>query len=230
MNKIFKYVFLTYLFLFIPLNNAYAECSREEYNLYEKHKDEFKVEYEYNQNTDKYDLIFKNPLSDHFIMWVGDVSEELCDVSNLNEIKCPGYSVGEYYVYIFGKAANCKTVVSSYLMKLSFNKYYTDPVCADASEFILCSPSYDKEISYEDFIYRVNLYKETRKTEEENIVGDDDAEPIGFGEAIENTFYDIVSFVKANIFLVITSIVAVILLIVIVTSVVRKQRKRWRLE
>ena len=228
MKSIYKYfIFLFVIFLF-PMMYSKAECSNKELNLFLKYQEDFKITSVFNSNNEMYTVTFHNPLPDTFGYQIIGYVDFDCNESDPQKKECSYFPVGSYLINIIGRTDSCNDIMSSFEKRLAYNEYYLDPVCEDIPEFVLCSPSYDKKISYEEFINRVNLYKsektdviEFEGTEEEN-------------QEKDNVFlkaYDkIKTFIMDNLILVLTILTSIIMIVIIIIASVKRYKSRWKLE
>lgn len=222
-----RYILFLLLIIVIPINKAYADC-KDELKEIEDIKDEFKITYEYVPDVTEYGgyiLTFYNPNSIKYKFDMYKPTDLTCNEENEYYTKCYYYLPGVYMVNIKSTNNSCKDILNQIELKLPYNKYSKEPVCEGIEDFVLCKPTYDKEIDYETFLQRVEVYKKTLtelEEKEENKI----EEPI-----IEKTTSEkIIDYIMKNIFIIVTMIVATILLIILIVSMIKKHRERWRLE
>ena len=90
-------------------------------------------------------------------------------------------------------------------------------MCKGNEEFVLCQPTYDKDIDYDTFKERLEVYKKTKtennaknnNTKKENIV---------------------INYIKNNIVQVSLIAISLVLVIIIIISIAKRQKKSRRLE
>lgn len=221
--KYIKYILFLLLIIVIPINKTYADCKKELKEI-ENIKDEFKITYEFVDNSG-YILTFYNPDSSKYTIDIYKPNDLTCIEDNEYYTKCHYYMPGTYLAKIKSTNKSCKEELNKILLSLPYNEFSKDPVCEGIEDFILCKPTYDKEIDYETFLQRVEVYKKTLtelEEKEENKI----EEPIE-----EKTIYEkITDYLIKNIFIIVTIIIAVILLIILIVTIIKNYRERWKLE
>lgn len=223
--KHIKYILLMFIFLIFPLN-AYAKCSDEDKNLYNQYKDKFKVEKTFNKDTLTYNVKFYNPMPDSFKYDGNFISSDIysCIDDNNGIITCDRGYVGNYIIRVVGITPNCNDELDKFELELSFNKYYNNPICEGIEDFVLCDPTYGKEIDYDTFVSRVNTYRRT-KTEEQSKIEEEPKE-----NKVKVFFENILEFTEDNLGLIILAVVAIIILIILIIMIIKSYKKRWKLE
>lgn len=222
MNKLKYLLSLAIVFIVLP-NIIYADCTVEERKHFKEIEDEYKVTYEFNKDTETYDITLFNPEPETYDYLIFDEKIfEKCETINENETKCKNIPSQDINMEIVGITDTCtdsfKEVVI-YLLKR--NNYWEDPLCEGIEEFVLCQPTYDKEIDYDTFVSRVNTYKKTKQREAAK--EDNDKKQ----NSILNKAFD---FIKENIFQLIVGIIFIIVIIVTIILTAKSIRKRRRLE
>lgn len=172
MNK-FKYLSSILIVSVMNIHTVLASCTQEEINTFKRIEDDYTVKYEFDKSTKTYNLYFtasKPELYDYVIRY----NEKLnCEEVNDTLSKCMGFKSGEYTIQIIGKTQTCNHLFKEFTLKLpKYNKLSEDPLCEGIEEFVLCNPSYEKEIDYESFVSRVEIYKKKNKpATEDNLTG-----------------------------------------------------------
>ncbi|MBQ9854238.1 MAG: hypothetical protein IJO57_04315 [Bacilli bacterium] len=222
-----RYLLLLLLIIVIPINKAYADC-KEELKEIEDIKDEFQITYEYVPDVTEYGgyiLTFYNPNKDKYYYDMFKPDNLECIEENEYYTKCYYYFPTMYSSEIRSTNKLCKESLHTVFIDLPYNEFSKDQVCEGIEDFVLCKPTYDKEIDYETFLQRVEVYKKTL-TELEEKEESKLEEPI-----IEKTTSEkIIDYIMKNIFIIVTMIVATILLIILIVYMIKKHRERWRLE
>ena len=223
MNKT-KYL-LTTLSLFIMLPSiTYAECTKEEINHFKEIEDDYKVSYEFNKETKDYNITFTMPYEEIYSFSykrskTGDYDAEI--ENDILTIKEYGYQPGEMIVEIIGSSETCNSTLKTIRLKLAkYNSYSEDPLCSGIEEFVLCQPTYEKEIDYDTFVSRVNTYKKARNINDSKIDENDNNSHI----------LTILNFIKANLFNIIIISAFIIITITTVIISVKSVKKSRRLE
>ena len=179
MNKL-KLLAIFSLFILLP-NVTYADCTKEEKDYFKQVEKEYKVTYKFNQETDDYTLIFYNPYPERYTFLYENSDSNGIDFDydgNTMILYISGFSSGVYDYEIVGITDTCDDTLKEGTVNLTKrNNYYNDPLCEGIEEFVLCQPTYDKEIDYDTFVSRVNTYK---KTKQEKVVDEPqkETEPI----------------------------------------------------
>ena len=222
MNKLKYLLSLAIVFIVLP-NIIYADCTVEERKHFKEIEDEYKVTYEFNKDTETYSATFYSPEPDNYdYMLFDNVFITNCKTISDSEVKCENLPGKTYYMQITGRSSTCNDVLKeTYLNFSKKNSYWDDPLCEGIEEFVLCQPTYDKEIDYDTFVSRVNTYKKTKQRE----VAKEDNEKKQ--NSILNKTFD---FIKENIFQLIVGIIFIIVIIVTIILTAKSIRKRRRLE
>lgn len=221
--KYIKYILFLLLIIVAPINKTYANC-KEELKEIENIKDEFKITYEYVDNSG-YILTFYNPDSSKYTIDMYKPKDLTCNEENEYYKKCYYYMPGTYFASIKSTSKSCKDELYNIFLSLPYNEFSKDPVCEGIEDFVLCKPTYDKEIDYETFLQRVEVYKKTlaeQKEKEENKIEEPSEE--------KKIYEKITDYLMENIFIIVTIIIAVILLIILIVFIIRNYRERWKLE
>lgn len=222
--KNIRHLFLMFIFLIFPLK-GYAICNDETKSLYDKYKDEFRITSRYDRNTNLYEVTFYNPLPDSFrFEYDPNFNTNDCKNGDENTLICNYISLNEYLFYIYGITSSCSDIVGYNLLNVSYNVFATDSLCEGIEEFVLCDPTYDKEIDYDTFYSRVNTYKKSKAEEKAK----EEIEPKVNKFSV--FWEDTKEFLLDNLFIIITCIVGVIILIILIISIVKSYKRRWRLE
>lgn len=213
------------LSLFIP-STTYADCTKEEIDNFKEIEDEYKITYEFDKDTKTYTINFVNPNPGNYGYKLIYVKNEKTKLEyNLTTIIEKNYSKtnfssGNYIFEIYGNTDTCNEKLKSKTLVLpKYNKYSEDPLCEGIEEFVLCQPTYDKDIDYESFVSRVNSYKNkmsnTKKEEEPTVVKEENK---------------ILKYVKDNLIQIIIIIVFIIMVIITIILTAKSIRKSRRLE
>ena len=217
MNKQ-KYL-LTTLSLFIMLPSiTYAECTSEEIKHFKEIEDEYKVTYEFNIDNQRYNLMFYANETYDYVFDIKFEEETTCEEKDKNTIVCYNVIPSKYKVSIVGNTNTCNDTLKTINLTLAkYNPYYQDSICDGIEDFVLCQETYDKDIDYETFKSRVNIYKKNlQKKEKEikNVEGKDNA---------------INQYIKNNIIQIIITAVFTIAIIVTTVLTIKSSKKSRRL-
>lgn len=221
MNKKIKYITFGLLSFLVLMNTTMATCE-EDLNHLRTIQSKFKVTYELNQDETSYIVKMYNPEPDRYYYETitfnsnsSSVSKEIVD----NETILTNVNPGLYTYAISSVGNSCNMRLKEIDIKVPpIYKFYKDPLCTGNEEFILCQKNYDKEITYETFVSRMNSYMKEKKEKEQ--INQDNIKKIN----------PIIRLIKENIVSIIAISVLVIVLLVIVILGAKKYIKRRRLE
>lgn len=220
MNKL-KYLIFILTVLIMNSNTVLAACTQEEINTFKRIEDDYTVKYEFNKSTKTYDLYFSASKPKEFYYKIYYEGELDCQKHDEKTMKCNSFQSGEYPIEIVGMSNTCDDVMKFVVITLpKYNKLSEDPLCEGIEEFILCNPTYSKEIDYETFVSRVNTYKKNHIKEEENNETEE-------GKTNETTNKIIDYIVNNWINIVIISIFVILLIITIVVTYKNSRKSRY---
>lgn len=221
MEKI-KYSIFTIMLFLMFIANTYAACTEEEKNQFKKVEENYTVKYEFDKVTKTYTIYFKTPNPEKYRFQIYSEKKLECTKIEDNMSKCINFPPDEYDIEIIGTTNTCTEALKTINLKLpEYNKLSDDPLCKGIEEFVLCSPTYNKEIDYETFVSRVKTYKKTKEKKEpqENNVVE------------ENTFFEnILEYIKENLVQIIIILAFTILLTITMIITAKSMRKSRRLE
>lgn len=213
MSKKIYLLSLFSLFLLLP-HTSYADCTKEEIEHFKEIEDEYKVTYEFNKDTKDYTIKFHSSEPSKYDFGIYDANNLNCKDLNLEEYECDNVKPGEYKVGIFSLNESCDIPMKNITLKLpKYNDFSKDELCEGIEEFVLCQETYDKDITYEEFVSRTNTYKRTKRKEETK-----EKESEGkIKEYLENN--------SLQIIIALISSILVILIIILVTKSIKKSRR-----
>lgn len=215
-----KYIVLILMLSLLNINKTHAVCSKEEIDTFKKIENKFKVTYEFNKGSKDYTLKFKTPNQSSFDYIIYTDVKLDCEKINEEETECYNFPPNTYDLAIIGLTDTCDDELKTLTLKLDrYNSFSEDPLCEGIEEFVLCQPTYNKEVDYETFVSRVNTYKKTKLKEEQ--------------ERLENETQqenEIITYIKDNFIQII--IITIFVILVIITTIVsfKSIRKSRRLE
>jgi len=220
MNK-YKYIlFSTALFL-TNINISYAACTQEEIQNFKKIEDEYTIKYELDKSTKTYNLYFTSTMSEKYYYQIYADIELACTAVDSKTVKCINFPPDKYEILITGVTDTCQDILKTINIKLpKYNSLSEDPLCEGIEEFVLCNPSYEKEIDYDTFVSRVNTYKKTKNKKEEIASDIEDETHNKMLSKIEN-------YIKENwiqIIIIVIFIILVLITIIVTTKSIRKSR------
>lgn len=219
--KKYKYLLLSLLIpLLFPII-TYAECSKEDIDNFKEIEEQYKVTYEFDKETKLYSITFHNPNPEKYGYTIEHDDTEL-DLTTIKEEEFTQENTnpGKYEIRVITTNGECKNQLKKITLELSkYNSYSEDPICEGIEDFVLCQPTYDKEIDYDTFVSRVNTYKKNLK--EENAK----EEKLQVKE--ENK---IIEYIKENIIQIIIITIFIIMVVITIYLTIKTARKSRRLE
>ena len=209
------------LSLLIP-TIIYADCTKEEIDNFKEIQDEYKVTYEFDKDTKLYILTFYSPNPDMYDFISEDETVfSNCEVLDDNTAKCSNVKPNTYNFELVGVTTNCNETLKKIEITLpKHNEYYNDPLCEGIEEFVLCQPTYDKDIDYDTFVSRVNSYKKNHQ----NKPIDNNTK----GEVKEQN--KLIQYIHDNSFQIIIIVIFIIMVIITIILTAKSIKKSRRLE
>lgn len=172
MKKVKKILFVFSLLVVVP-NIVNAECEYNEKSKLQALSSNLNFTYNYKEIENGINS------SASFSITIGNLNPNLYIVdqnnirvvyyNNKKEITLNGYNPGSTIEFlIYGNSGECKGVeiMSNYITLPSYNRFYKDPVCNGVDDYKLCNRWSRVSLSYDDFVKKVNEYKEKIKPEE----------------------------------------------------------------
>lgn len=227
MSKKIYLLSLFSLFLLLP-HTSYADCTKEEIEHFKEIEDEYKVTYEFDENTQKYTVMLHSKDVRKYALIYQDyetmVNAEYYENGNELDFKIKNFNPGTYEFIIAGQTDTCKDILKRINVKLDkYNELSKNELCEGIEEFVLCQPTYDKEISYEEFVSRVNTYKKT-KSKKETIDGNKN------NNSIDKKISIVTDFIKANLQNIVIIAIFIIITIIAIILFAKSYKKSRRLE
>ena len=217
-----KYITLTLMLSLLFINKTYAACTQEEINEFKKIEDEFKVTYEFDINTKDYKVTFNNMYHEKYGYLI-DINMPLNKPSGGEKsetyLNIPS---GNYNIRIAMISKTCTDTLKTINLKLpGYNKFSEDALCEGIEEFVLCQPTYDKDIDYDTFVSRVKTYKNTKQKKENETQE----------KTEEKTVLDKIKYYpEENLIEFIIVLVFVLLMIITIIITTKTMKKSRRLE
>lgn len=214
-----KYIISTLILSLLCMNKTYAACTQEEINAFKKIEDDFKVTYKFDKTTNDYHITIYNPAPDDYAYtFKEDLNHMKYESGDGETLTFSGIKSGTYETIIIG-LKGCTDDLKTITFKLpKLNKYYQDPLCEGIDEFVLCEPTYSKEIDYETFKSRIQTYKKSKDNQKT-----ESTEP----QIKEN---QTLNYIKDNIYSIIIIIVFIVLVTITTIVTAKSIRKSRRLE
>lgn len=224
MNR-YKYLIFTIVLFLTCITNTYAACTQEEINEFKKVEDDYVVKYEFNKNSKTYTLQFEASLPNKYYYEISETENIMCKGIDETSIECDGFEADTYQIVIVGMTKTCNDILKTTTITLpKYNKYAEDPLCKGIAEFVLCTPTYGKEIDYDTFVSRVETYKKT-KIKNENIQDDDNEE-----DNDKELINKIKDYIQENLIQIIIITIFIILVVITIIITAKSIRKSRRLE
>lgn len=221
--KKYQYLFILSSLSLLFCQKVDASCTQEEINDFKKIESEYKITYEFNKDSKDYTVFFTRKEPDKFDYYI-DSADVKCDNIDENRAKCYNFKPQKYNIYIVGQTEECDDPLKEIILNLPYNSLSEDPLCEGIEDFVLCSPTYDKEIDYDTFVSRVNTYKKNKANQE------DKTEQNKEDNEKNNTLNTIIDYIKTNIFTIIVIVVFVVLITTTIILTTKQNKKSRRLE
>ena len=217
-----KVITIILVSLIINTNIIYAECTTEEQEYYKSIEDKYQTTYVFDKESRTYTMTLTYGDISTFTYTIDNDAIEYANTEVLaDKIVISNLIPGKYGISVVGVTDNCKEVFKTEEITLpEYNQFAYDPICEGIEEFVLCSPTYNKELDYDTFISRVNSYKKNKANQDKT---DNNTEE---KPTVKEWFKD-------NYMYFIYAIIGIIVLIVIaliIKVIYNHERKRRRLE
>ena len=222
------FVYFTIMIFFSCIFSVHASCTSYEIADLKEEADKIMITYKHlGAVVDEEGLIYYN----RFQVDVKNVSDDLY-ILYLDKIKLIPENViindtfinGTYNFDIYSN--KCEEMISRIKVHIpKFNIYSLDSLCNGISgeDFALCGKYYEYDVSYEDFVKRVNHYRSTS-----NIINDDNSDYVE-EDNDENIFDVLLKYIIKYKFYI-GIFLFLVLFIVILLMVIKKRRKMKVLE
>lgn len=216
-----KVITIILVSLIINTNIIYAECTTEEQEYYKSIEDKYQTTYVFDKESRTYTMTLTYGDISTFSYSIEGDGMEIANIEVTDKIIVSNLAPGQYIAFVVGLTDSCNDVLKKEEITLpQYNQYAYDPVCEGIEEFVLCNPTYDKELDYDTFISRVNSYKKNKANQDKT---DNNTEE---KPTIKEWFKDnYMYFIYAIIGIVVLLIIALI-----VKVIYNHERKRRRLE
>ena len=218
MKKIITIILVS---LIINTNIIYAECTTEEQEYYKSIEDKYQTTYVFDKESRTSTMTLTYGDISTFSYSIEGDGMEIANIEVTDKIIVSNLAPGQYIAFVVGLTDSCNDVLKKEEITLpQYNQYAYDPVCEGIEEFVLCSPTYNKELDYDTFISRVNSYKKNKANQDKT---DNNTEE---KPTIKEWFKDnYMYFIYAIIGIVVLLIIALIIKVIY-----NHERKRRRLE
>lgn len=217
-----KVITIILVSLIINTNIIYAECTTEEQEYYKSIEDKYQTTYVFDKESRTYTMTLTYGDISTFTYIIDNSAIEYANIESYDDrMVISNLIPGKYGIYVVGTTDSCDDLFKTEEITLpEYNQYAYDPVCEGIEEFVLCRPTYDKELDYDIFISRVNSYKKNKANQDKT---DNNTEE---KPTIKEWFKDnYMYFIYAIIGIVVLLIIALIIKVIY-----NHERKRRRLE
>ena len=224
-----KKIMFTILLLFSCVYYVDAACTNDEINELKDEANNIKITYKHlgavNDNDgyiyyNRFELYFRNVIDDFYIQFTNG-SNNIVKLTPLDGVITDYFINGTYYFNVYSN--NCNEKIKE--IKVHVPKFYVyslDRLCdgVDGDDFSLCGKYYEYDVSYEDFVTRVNYYRNIHDigNYEEEEEEEKKEEKLGILNIILNFI------TKYQIYIVIGLVFILIILIILI--VIRRKMKR----
>lgn len=162
MKDKYKYIMLMF-FVIIP-SNIKALCTNSENVRLKSIASNINVIYEpiEENNNVTFNVTLTNLTNE---ISIRDLTNKKDYVQN-GELSINGYSYGKTYKFrVYANTNNCNGAIDMIYVTLpSYNPYYNDNACSDIKEYKLCQKWTTMNLNYDEFINKINKYKESKKS------------------------------------------------------------------
>lgn len=224
MNKK-KYMALILILSLFCIDKVHAEsCELKIIREFEKISSRYEVSYRYNIEKESYTLILKHSTNPNYTYKIYDIENIECEQINLTTKECHNFKPGRYSYAINGKNDECSTTVrGTYVEIKELQNYSSDPLCNGIEEFVLCQEDYYKELDYDTFVSRVNLYKKTKQEKTEEKIKQQNTKE-------ETVLSKIISFIEKNTIIILIVVILIISILIGTIVMIKSAKKSRRLE
>lgn len=218
-----KLLLIITILLFIP-STIYANCTKEELAKFNRIEDGYKITYEFKNETKLYTLKVYSPKPELYDFANNKLFSNCSEIDSTT-VECTNVKPGEYELDIVGLTDTCNGTLKKVKLSLpKYNKYSENSMCRGIEEFVLCQPTYDKDIDYETFVSRVQTYKKSLENKQEEITPEEKTKP----KVTESN--KIIEYLKENLIQVIIIGVFIIMVIITIILTAKSIKKSRRLE
>lgn len=178
---------------------AKAYCTTEEKLRYSTLASNIETSYDYVEYEDRvvFNITIHNVHSDLIVLDKQTGKRYSNKINKLNNFTISNLKDGQSYVFeVYANNSNCTYRVYNtlYVTIPRFNKYYKDPVCSDAGDYLYCQKWAEiGNLSYDEFVKLVNDHKH-KHVEEEIIEKEEETNWIYIFGDFWATYYLYISF------------------------------------
>ncbi|MEG0026151.1 MAG: hypothetical protein RR847_02250 [Bacilli bacterium] len=150
------------LLLFFPVTIFATNCDITDMARYKKLASNINFTYDFIEvnNNVTFNITISNMHNDLYII----EDKKFFSSKNLNKVETTlmGYEAGQTYRFAiipYDKYCFASNVLIKYITLPSYNKYYSDPLCSDIPDYKLCHKWSAINLSYEEFVQEIKVYK-----------------------------------------------------------------------
>lgn len=172
-----KFVILFLLILFLPLIKVEGYyCSFSDIARLKKIASNINTSYDYEiKNNEAYFEITLVNLNEE--MYLVDTSNNKTYNYSSNTIKLNNYKSGstvKFNVYPINSDCADELLRTIVVVLPKYNSYYDDEICQGIEDYSLCQKWSTHNLSYTEFVKKINIYKESLKKDNPVIIQDED--------------------------------------------------------
>lgn len=218
-----KYILLALILSVINIHTISAACTQEELTAFKKVENKYTIKKEFDSTTKTYNIYLENQYPNDYFYRIYSDDKLQCSEYDETSMKCVNFKPGSYDVEIMSFSNTCTDALKEMTLTLAeYNTFADDPLCDGIEEFVLCNPTYSKELDYDTFVSRVNTYRKTKLKKEEP------KQPV---VEEKETFLDIaLDYLQKNLIQIIIVLVFIVLLTITIVITAKSIRKSRRLE
>lgn len=170
MRKVIN-LFIACIFIFVP-NIVSAECDYNERNELQALASNLNFSYNYSETNEginskvNFSITITNMVPELYI--VDQTNIKVYYYNPNKEVTIDNYQPGSTTQFIiYGNSGGCNgtEIINNYVTLPSYNRFYKDEVCNGVNNYKLCNRWSRVDLSYDDFVKKVNDYREQIKQE-----------------------------------------------------------------
>lgn len=224
-----KYIIITLLIFLISIFHVNASCTDEEITSLKELAKDIKITYKHLGKIETEEGIYynnfevnvKNVPDDFYILVISDTIKLQPKEGIITEI----FNNGTWKFNIYSNKCGIKiTDIDVYIPR--FNTYSLDPLCEgiDGNDFPLCGKYYEYDVSYDNFVDRVNYYRSIHNIDEN--INDEKKDEKNLISLVYDSILNF--FINYKLYIIIS--IAILLIVIVLFIIIRKRKKRGILE
>lgn len=227
--KNIKYIIFTLLISFISIFHVNASCTDEEITSLKELANDIKITYKHLGKIEDEEGIYynifevniKNIDDDFYILYLNDTEKLVATDGKITK----NFNNGTWKFNIYSNKCGIKiTDIDVYIPR--FNTYSLDPLCEgiDGNDFPLCGKYYEYDVSYDNFVDRVNYYRSIHDIDEN--INDEKKDEKNLISLVYDSILNF--FINYKLYIIIS--IAILLIVIVLFIIIRKRKKRGILE